>query len=174
MLALWARRFQPKAIWTLIDGKAVAYGIGLGGLLTFMALPSLDVGIGAFAYFLQDLHWLFESGVMVVQLGLSGLFAGWVGYVLTDRIEPLFVRVAWATVVSTFLLMLAALLISMMTQPPTAQSLRFHVKVLPIAGLLVGLPWAVIYIWLAGSRTQRNLTPRRMPKQPQRTSRRVR
>jgi hypothetical protein len=149
--ALWAQRFQPKAIWTLTNIKAVAYGMGLGSLLIFMALPSLDVGIGALPYFLQDSLWLFRSGVLAVQLGLSGLIAGWVGYATADRVEARFVRVAWVTVVSTFLLMLAALLISATTQPLTAQSVEFHIKVLPIAGLLVGPPWGLIFIWLAGS-----------------------
>src|SRR6185312_9969951 len=116
------------------------FGLGLGGLLLLAAAPWLDVALRGLPYFLEQKRWVWRVATLAVEIGLSGLVAGWFAFAWTRRIEGTIARIALIT----------ALVFVSLVQPFVPRLLLFYLMALPIPCVVAVPLWAALYLWLAG------------------------
>ena len=127
------------------------FGLGLGGLLLLAAAPWLDVALRGLPYFLEQLRWVWRVVTLAVEIGLSGLAAGWFAFAWTRRIEGAIVRIAVMTLLVIILALILALVFVSLAQPFVPRLLLFYLMVLPIPCLVAVPLWAALYLWLGGA-----------------------
>jgi hypothetical protein len=126
------------------------FGLGLGGLLLLAAAPWLDVALHGLPYFLEQMRWVWRVVTLAVEIGLSGLAAGWFAFAWTKRIEGTITRIALMTLLVVILAVILALVFVSLIQPFVPRLLLFYLMALPIPCLVAVPLWAALYLWLAG------------------------
>jgi hypothetical protein len=133
----------------MTSGKnGFGFGLGLGGLLLIAAAPWLGVVLQAIPYFLESLRWISRAALLGLQIGLSGLIAGWFTYEITRRIANGILRVATMTLLATASVAVLSCVFSLCVRPFSSQIMVLYLLVLPIPCLVVVPLWAAVYLRL--------------------------
>jgi len=127
------------------------FGLGLGGLLLLAAAPWLGMALRGLPYFLEQLSWTWRVMTLAVEIGLSGLAAGWFAFAWTKRIDRAVTRIALMTLLVVILAVILALVFVSLIQPFVPSLLLFYLMVLPIPCLVAVPLWAALYLWLGGA-----------------------
>jgi hypothetical protein len=133
----------------MTSGKnGFGFGLGLGGLLLIAAAPWLGVALHAIPYFLESPRWTSRATLLGLQVGLSGLIAGWFTYEVTRRIANGVPRVATMTLLATASAAVLSCVFSLCVRPFSSQILVFYLLVLPTPSLVIVPLWAAVYLRL--------------------------
>src|SRR5689334_5043464 len=116
----------PKHLEVAPRINGAGFGLGLGVLLFIVALPRLDVPLEAIPYFLESLRWISHIGLLGLQLGMSGLVAGWLAYELSRPIADEFARSATMTLVAAACAAALSIMYSLLEWPFSAHVLAFY------------------------------------------------
>ncbi|WIM10204.1 hypothetical protein [Enhydrobacter sp.] len=133
----------------MTSGKnGFGFGVGLGGLLLIAAAPWLGVALQAVPYFLESLRWISRATLLGLQIGVSGLIAGWFTYEVTRRIAKGILRVATMTLLAIVSTAVLSCFFSLCVRPFSSQILVFYLLVLPTPCLVIVPLWAAVYLRL--------------------------
>lgn len=146
------REFEPvRSYFAMILARnGFGFGLGLGGLLLLSVAPWLKTAMHRLPYSLQAPLGLSTALVLGLQIGLAGLFAGWLAFEATRRIESAAARVALTAVLVVAIAAVLAVLFSLSAGTVTVQLLVFYLLALPGPCLVAGPVWAALYLWLSG------------------------
>ncbi len=124
------------------------FGLGLGGLLLIAAAPWLDIGLHAIPHFLEGSPWAAHATVLGLQIGLSGLVAGWFTFEATRRIARGVVRVAAMTLLAVVTTAALSVGFSRLAGPIATHVLLLYFLILPVSCFVAVPLWAAIYLRL--------------------------